>query len=140
MLACRLVAKENQAPGAPAGGDAAAPAEPKRRVSRRLLLFVILPLVLLLAGGAGYYFFFFKKKNVNSIEATEPVVPNAPTPTPAQAAPQIPVVSPVLPQTIVTPAAAENPITSVAQGASQAATLGVAAAVVSTVVNTENTQ
>ena len=101
-----------------------------------LMTFII---ILAFVLGVGY-FFFFKKKNVNSSEATEPVVPNAPTPTPAQAAPQIPVVSPVLPQTIVTPAAAENPITSVAQGASQAATLGVATAVVSTVVNTENTQ
>jgi len=72
VLAYGVVAKENEAPEAPAAGGGAA--EPKRRFSRRLLLFVILPLVLLLAGGAGYYFFFFKKAQ-QATQAEKPPPP-----------------------------------------------------------------
>jgi flagellar protein FliL len=68
------VAKENEAPTAPAGGDGP-PAEPKRRFSRRLLLFVILPMLLLLAGGTGSYFFFFKKPKEESEAEKKPPPP-----------------------------------------------------------------
>ena len=102
--------------------------EPVKNTNNPIFSFLMTFLIVLAFTLAVGYFFFFKKKNVKSSEATEPVVPDAPTPAPA------------IPQTVVTPAAQENPINAAVQGASQAATLGVTAAVVANTLTDQNTQ
>ena len=113
--------------------------QPKSTVNPLLSFFMTFIVILAFVLAVGY-FFFFKKKNVKSSEAAEPVIPNDPpkeTPAAAaKAAPKIAVGSPIPQLQTVVPADAK--IVEVAQGASQAATLGVTAAVVSTVIDQSN--
>ena len=112
---------------------------PKSTVNPLLSFFMTFIVILAFVLAVGY-FFFFKKKNVKSNEAAEPVIPNDPPKEAAaaatQAAPKITIGSPIPQLQTIVPENAK--IVEVAQGASQAATLGVTAAAVSTVIDQSN--
>lgn len=112
---------------------------PKNTVNPLLSFLMTFTIILAFVLAVGY-FFFFKKKNVKSSEAAEPVIPNDPpkeTPAAAaQAAPKIAVGSPIAQLQTSVPTDAK--IVETVQGASQAATLGVTAAVVSATIDQSN--